>query len=79
MADSNGNPNTTPHAAGNGQLQELTAAQVATKYGSGNIKTPTRNFPFCFNGHHGQAFKGIPIVCDTALLAYFAATGAPVV
>lgn len=79
MADSNGTPNTIPHAAGNGQVQELTAAQIVTKYGAGNVKTPTKNFTLNYKGTHLNALKNIPIVCDAALLAALAATGAPVV
>ena len=79
MADSNGNPNSVPHAVGDGTLQELTAAQASTKYGSGNIKTPTKNFTLNYKGMHMNCFKNVPIVCDAALLAAFAATGSPVV
>ena len=79
MADNTGTPNTVPHAAGNGQIQELTATQVTTKYGASNIKTPTRNFTLNYRGMHLTCLKSVPIVCDAALLAAFAATGAPVV
>lgn len=79
MADYMGSPNTIPHAAGNGQLQELTAAQISTKYGSGNIKTPTANFSINYKGQHLVGYKNIPIVCDAALIAALTAAGAPVV
>ncbi|QBP09368.1 hypothetical protein [Cupriavidus metallidurans] len=79
MADYQGNPNTVPHAAGNGQMQELTAAQISAKYGAGNVKTPTRNFSINYRGQHIVGYKNVPIVCDAALLAALAATGAPVV
>lgn len=78
MSDSYGNPNSIPHAVGNGQLQELTPAQVSTKYGSGNIKTPTANFNINYKGMHLVGYKGVPIVCDAALLAALTAAGAPV-
>lgn len=79
MADNTGTPNTIPHAAGNGQIQELTAAQITTKYGAALIKTPTKNFTLNYRGMHLACFKNIPVVCDAALIAAFAATGAPVV
>lgn len=79
MADSNGAPNTLPSIGKNGIEQELTAAQAATVYGSGNIKTPTKNFSLNYKGLHLNCFNGVPIVCDAALLAAFAATSAPVV
>lgn len=79
MADYTGAPTTIPHAVGNGQLQEMTAAQITTKYGSGNVKTPTRNFVVRRNGHHVFGYKNMPIVCDAALLATLSATNAPVV
>ncbi len=79
MADSQGNPNTVPVVVGNGQLQDMTPAQISTKYGAGNIKTPTKNFTLNYQGIHMQCFKNVPIVCDATLLAAFTATGAPVV
>lgn len=79
MADNTGTPNTIPHAVGNGQIQELTAAQLTTKYGPSNIKTPTKNFVLNYRGAHMTCRKGIPIVCDAALLIALAAIGAPVV
>ncbi|QMV33441.1 hypothetical protein 8G_00009 [Ralstonia phage Hyacinthe] len=79
MSDYTGAPNTIPHAVGNGQMQELSAAQITTKYGSGNIKTPTRNFSINFKGMHIVGYKNVPMVCNAALLAALAATNAPVV
>ena len=79
MADYTGNPTSVPHATGVGVLQELTPAQITTKYGAGNIKTPTKNFTLNYKGLHLNCFKNMPIVCDAALLAAFAATNAPVV
>lgn len=79
MADNTGTPNTIPHAVGNGQIQEMTAAQITTKYGAALIKTPTKNFTMNFHGAHMTCRKNIPIVCDAALLAAFAAINAPVV
>lgn len=78
MSDSTGAPNSVPHAVGTGQLQELTPAQVVTKYGAGNVKTPTKNFTLNYKGLHMNCFKGIPIVCDASLLAALVATSAPV-
>lgn len=77
MADANGAPNTTPNMI-NGVEQELTPAQASTLYGSGNIKTPTKSFSLNYKGLHMNFFKGVPVVCDTALLAALAATSAPV-
>lgn len=79
MADSRGNPNTISNVAPNGVLQELTPAQASTVYGGGNIKTPTKNFTLNYKGMHVNGFKGVPLVCDAALLAALAATSAPVV
>ena len=72
-------PTTVAHAMGNGQHAPLTPAQITTKYGSGNIKTPTKNFSITYMGLHIVGYKNIPIVCDAALLAALAACGAPVV
>jgi len=79
MSDYTGAPTSIPHAAGNGQLQELTAAQLTAKYGAGNIKTPTKNFAVRHNGHLLQFYKNIPVVVDAALAATFTAVNAPVV
>lgn len=79
MADSNGTPNTVPHSGGGGVLQELTPAALVAKYGAGNVKTPTKNFSIKFGNGHVNGLKGIPIVCDAALLAALAAASAPVV
>ncbi len=78
MSDYTGAPTTVTNVV-NGVHQELTAAQVSTAYGSGNIKTPTKNFTLNYKGLHINGFKNIPIVCDAALLAALAAVGAPVV
>lgn len=73
-------PETVSHAVGNGQLQSLTAAQVSTKYGAGNIKTPTANFTLRFQGSNMQFYKGVPfIITDAAMNAALTAANAPVV
>ncbi len=79
MADFQGNPNTVSNVSANGTIQELAPAAVATVYGAGNIKTPTRNFTLNYKGIHLNCIKNVPIVCDAALLAAFTATSAPVV
>lgn len=67
------------HTAANGQHQELTAAQLSTKYGSGNVKTSSVNFAFPWRGHVIQFRQNVPLVItDTALLAALAAAGAPI-
>lgn len=78
MSDYTGAPTTIGNVI-NGVHQELTPAQAATAYGAPNVKTPTKNFTLNYKGMHLNGFKGIPIVCDAALLAALAATGAPVV
>jgi hypothetical protein len=79
MADYTGTPNTTSLVNTNGIQSEASAAQVTTIFGAGKIKTPTKNFTLNYGGLHLNGFKGVPLVCDTALLAALAATGAPVV
>lgn len=69
---------TIPHAVGNGQLQQLTAAQLTTKYGAGNIKTPSATFTLRFEGQIVHFYKNIPMVVSTALAAALAAANAPV-
>lgn len=70
---------TIPHAAGNGQHQELSAAGLAAKYGAANVKTPTAHFSVNIKGHHFTGRKGIPFVTTPELLAALTATGAPIV
>lgn len=78
MADYTGAPNTVPNVT-KGVMQEMTPAQASTAYGSGNIKTPTKNFTLNYKGLHMSCFKGVPIICDAALLAALVAVSAPVV
>lgn len=63
----------------NGTLQQLTPAQLATQYGAGNIRTPSKNFALNFRGHHVQFASGVPVVVDAKLAAALTAVGAPVV
>ena len=72
-------PDTTALAAGNGQHQELTAAQVIGKFGAGNVKTSSVDFSFPWRGAHINFRKGVPVpITDPALVAALAAAGAPV-
>jgi hypothetical protein len=70
---------TIPNAVGNGQMQQLTTAQLTTQYGAGNIKTPTKNFSITVGGHTIHGYAGVPIVTNPALLAALTAANAPVV
>jgi len=70
---------TVSHAVGNGQVQQLTAAQMATKYGAANIKTPTANFSLRFEGQLLRFERNIPFVVTPALAAALAAANSPVV
>jgi hypothetical protein len=72
-------PDSIPHAVGNGQIQSLSAAQVSTKYGAGNIKTPSRNFSLRFQGALMQFFANVPFVVTPDLAAALVAANAPVV
>jgi hypothetical protein len=62
----------------NGVTQELTAAQLSTAYGAGNIKTPSKDFVFPYKGHHIKFTNGKPKVVDAQLAAALTAAGAPV-
>lgn len=65
-------------ALGNGQISQLTPAQLTTKYGSGNIKTPSTNFTLRFEGQIVHFYKGVPMVVTAALAAALTAANAPV-
>jgi hypothetical protein len=66
-------------AIGNGQHAELSAAQISTKYGAGNVKTSSVDYTFTFKGQHIYFRKGVPVVItDAAMLAALTAAGAPV-
>jgi hypothetical protein len=67
-----------PVAVG-GSIINMTAAQATTQFGSGNIKTPTKNFSIAYRGHTVVGRVGVPIVVDAGLLAALTAAGAPVV
>ena len=69
---------TVPHAVGNGQLQGFTSAQLTTKYGAGNIKTPSANFAIRHEGQLLHFYKNVPFVVTTSLAAALAAANAPV-
>lgn len=69
---------TISHAVGNGQLQQLTAAQISTKYGAGNVKTPSANFTLRFEGQLLHFYKNVPFVVTTSLAAALTAANAPV-
>jgi hypothetical protein len=77
MSDYTGAGNTLPAAVGNGQISDLTAAQASTKFGAGNIRTPVANFTLIIGGHVMHGRRGVPILCDAAMLAALA--GTPVV
>lgn len=69
---------TLSHAVGNGQLQQLTPAQLTTKYGAGNSKTPSANFTMKFQGQTMHFYKNVPFVTTPDLLAALTAANAPV-
>jgi hypothetical protein len=69
---------TIPHAVGNGQMQQLTAAQLSTKYGAGNLRTPSANFTLRFEGQIVHFYKNVPMVVTAALAAALTAASAPV-
>jgi len=71
-------PDLISHASG-GVTSSLTASQLASKFGAANVKTPTKNFSFCYNGHHISGRAGVPFVVDVGLAAALAAANAPVV
>lgn len=72
-------PDAMPHAVGNGQIQSLSAAQVSTKYGAGNVRTPTRNFTLRFQGTLMQFTANVPFVVTPDLATALTAANAPVV
>ena len=69
---------TTAHAAGNGQHQEMSLASLVAKFGAANIKTPTANFTVNIKGHHFSGRKGVPFVTTPELLAALTAAGAAI-
>lgn len=62
----------------NGHTVMLTSAQLSTKYGSGNIKTPSANFAIMYKGQHVQFVKNVPLVVDSGLATALSNAGAPV-
>lgn len=72
-------PETTTSAIGSGQHQELTAAALVSKFGSANVKTPTRNFAINLGGHAFTGRKNVPFVTSPEMLASLLAAGAPIV
>jgi len=70
---------TIAHAPGNGQMQELTPAALTTKYGAGNVKTPTADFTITVKGHTFTGRKNVPFVTTPEMLAALTAAGAPIV
>lgn len=71
-------PDTVPYVAG-GITQQLTAAQMNTAFGAGNVKTATKTFSIVVGGHTVSFVKGVPRACDAALLAALIAHNCPVV
>jgi len=69
---------TLSHAVGNGQVQQFTPAQLTTKYGAGNIKTPSATFTLKFQGQTMHFYKNVPFVTTPDLLAALTAANAPV-
>ena len=67
------------HVAGNGQHQELSSAALSTKYGAGNVKTPTANFTVNVKGHIFSGKRNVPFVTSPEMLAALTAAGAPIV
>lgn len=63
----------------NGSVQQLSPVQLATLYGAGNIRTPSKNFALNFRHHHVVFTSGVPVVVDASLAAALTAAGAPVV
>ena len=69
-----------PQAVGNGGVQQLTPAQLATQYGAGNVKTPSKDFAFPWQSQLIQFRNGVPaVITDPALLAALTAAAAPLV
>ncbi|MDE2354167.1 MAG: hypothetical protein KGL17_04000 [Betaproteobacteria bacterium] len=78
MSDYTGAATTVPMVI-NGVHAELAPASVAAAVPGKTVKTPTKNFTITYQGLHISGMKGIPIVCDAAMLAALTATSAPVV
>lgn len=70
-------PDTVPVISG-GVISNQTAAQLTATFGSGNIKTPTKNFSLNINGHTVAFRAGVPVVTDARMLALFTLHGCPV-
>jgi len=66
-------------AVGNGQHAQMTAAQVSTLFGAGNVSTPSAHFEISVGPNLIDCRKSLPIVKSAELSAAFAAAGAPVV
>lgn len=64
--------------ASRGVVGNLTAAQVMTTYGAGNVKTASKTFTFHYKGHSVSFPKGVPVVVDAGLAAALLAANAPV-
>lgn len=62
----------------NGGVQQLTAAELTSKYSGLTLKTPTKNFSITYRGVHISCLSGVPIMCDAGLLGAFTASSAPV-
>jgi hypothetical protein len=60
-----------------GVTQALTPSQMMAQFGS-SLRTASRSFGITFRGHHIAFNKGVPVVCDAALIAALTAAGAPV-
>lgn len=78
MSDYTGAATTVPMVI-NGVHAELSPAAVAAAVPTKTVKTPTKNFSISYQGMHIAGMKGIPLVCDAAMLTALTATGAPVV
>lgn len=70
-------PDSVPVATG-GVIVNQTASQLASSFGAGNIKTPTKDFSLSIGGHTVSFRAGVPVVTDARMLAAFAAHSAPV-
>ena len=68
---------TVPVAIGQ-SITNQTPSQLATTFGAGNIRTPTKNFSLKYNGHTLSYTKNVPFVVDAPLLAALTAANAPV-
>lgn len=72
-------PDLIPVSTGGATIDNLTAAQLSTKFGAGNVKTPTQDFAITVEGKTLTFKKGVPVVMDTHLQAHFTTHSAPVV